>query len=250
MLRIANPCARVLSPGRLCLLKYALVIGVVFASAPGFTLYAQSSNRIFIIEEIQSIERTLKDAKISSKERRELLIQRAKLFHLTGDLENAAQAWNDAAFTESGKRDDAALIEGAFCFLAIGELEKVDASIRMILLTGKDSDVLVKTRYLGALLEAFRSGEITALIQLTSDADYEPYKAAIYYTLWKISGADMYKTKLLSEYPLSPETRIVKELNSSKSLVKASPTAMWLLFPGRNAVLEVSAESHGSAVPD
>jgi hypothetical protein len=66
------------------------------------------------------------------------------------------------------------------------------------------------------------------------DPDYGDLKPAVYYTLWKISGADTYRNRLLAEYPLSPEARVIEDGQT----VTARPLALWVLFPGREGVLQ------------
>lgn len=228
-------------------LKGSLCFFIVILLTRGmaFSLYAQSSERTFLTEEIQSIEKSLKTSDLSGTDRYKMLIRQARLFQLAGNLEGAAQAWTDAAFAEQGKRDDAALLEGAFCFLAMGEMEKAEASVKTVSLTGKDSRLLGKARYLDAQIKAFHFGDVSSLIELITDADYEGYKSAMYYTIWKISGTDTYKTRLLSEYPLSPESRIVK----GKGAVNAAPSALWILYPGLGMV-EVSTETDTATPKD
>jgi hypothetical protein len=231
--------------GRLFFLFF--LINLLLAGGMEFSLDAQSSERTFLGEEIQNIEKSLKSSELSGAVRYQMLIRQAQLFQLAGNLERAAQAWTDAAFAEQGKRDDAALLEGACCFLAMGEMEKAEASVKTVSLTGKDNSLLCKARYLGAQIEAFHSGDISSLIELITDPDYEGYRPAIYYTLWKISDADRYKTRLLAEYPLSPESRIIKDGRS----VMGAPSPMWLLFPGLSIIsVEVSAENAGSVSKD
>lgn len=226
--------------------RLCLFIVIVLAGGMEFSLDAQSSERTFLAEEIQNIEKNLKSSELSGAARYQILIRQARLFQLSGNLERAAQVWTDAAFAEQGKRDDAALLEGAFCFLAMGETEKAEASVKTVSLTGKDSKLLCKARYLGAQIEAFNAGDISSLIELITDPDYEGYRPSIYYTLWKISEADMYKTRLLAEYPLSPESRIIKGARS----VIAAPSPMWLLFPGPSIPDDVLAENAVSASKD
>jgi tetratricopeptide (TPR) repeat protein len=208
------------------------------------TCYAQRQEKFFLTEEIKNIENTLKGSGLSPAKRQETLIRQARLFQLIGNLEEAAESWNKAAFAEPGKQHDAALLEEAFCFLGLGEMEKSETAAKAVMLTAKDSAIQHRAKYLLAQIEAFRSEDLAPLIELISDPNYEPYRPVIYYTLWKFSGTDRYKTRLLSEYPLSPEARIVKEAASAKAGVMIFPSALWLFFPGRHEInLETSEEN-------
>jgi tetratricopeptide (TPR) repeat protein len=197
------------------------------------SLYGQSPGGLSLAAAIGDIETLLGKSGVSGADRRDALDRLARLYQVSGNLEGAAKAWTDAAFAEPGKRDDNALLEGAVCFIALGEMEKAEASIRTVLLTGRDQGTLFRARYLGAQLEAFRSSDTSALIALVDDPDYGDLKPAVYYTLWKISGAETYRNRLLAEYPLSPEARILGEGET----VTANPLALWVFFPGREGVI-------------
>ncbi|MDR2110758.1 MAG: SPOR domain-containing protein [Spirochaetaceae bacterium] len=182
--------------------------------------------------EIQNIEGQLKDPALSGTARHGILLRLARLFGLSGNIEGAAQAWTGAAFAEQGKRDDAALIEGAACLIAMGELDRAEAAVKTVLLTGRERRGLLRARYMGAHIEAFRSGDYRLLTALLDDPEYGELKPAIYYNLWKFFGVESCKTRLLAEFPASPEARIIQDGRR----VSAAPAAMWLLFPGRAGV--------------
>jgi tetratricopeptide (TPR) repeat protein len=179
--------------------------------------------------EIQSIDGKLKDPAVSGTQRREALRRLARLLRLLGNIEGAAQIWMEAAYTD--QRDDEALLEGAACFIALGEMDRAEAAIRPALLSG-DRRILLRARYAAARIEAFRSGNVTAMTAFLDDPGYGDLKPVSYYTIWKISGIESYKIRLLAEFPASPEARIVRE----EGAVSAVPHALWLLFPGRDSV--------------
>jgi hypothetical protein len=211
----------------------------------GAYLYGQSGSggSVLAAAEIQSLEKKLTDRGIPAAERHEALIRLARLSRLAGDLESAARFWTEAASVEPGGRDDQALLEAARCFIAIGEPDKAEANVQRVLLTGNDAGFLRHARYLDAQIKAFRSGDISALAVLVEDPAYGEYKAALYYTQWKISGDSRYKSRLLTECPESPEARIA---GSEDGAVSALPLALWFLFPGREALTLAAA---GESLP-
>jgi hypothetical protein len=150
-----------------------------------------------------------------------------------GDPEAAARTWTEAASIEPDPRDDRALLEGARCFAAIGELDAAGAAVQAVLGTSGDAALLREARYLAAQISAFRSGDVSALTALAENPEYGEYRAALYYTRWKISGDDRYKARLLAEHPESPEARIA---GNKGGAVSAAPLALWFLFPGRENV--------------
>jgi hypothetical protein len=201
-------------------------------------VYAQNQNA-FLAEEIKTAEKIIQTPQVSGADKHAAFLRLAKLLRLSGNIEKAAAAWTDAAFAEPGKRDDDALLEAAYCFIAIGDMEKAEASVKTILLTGTNNAALLKARYLTAQLQAFEANETALLVNLAHDANYEHYKPVIYYTIWTVSHDERYKTQLLLEYPSSPEALIVKGDPSAA----ATDSAMWLLFPARELA------GAGSAAP-
>ncbi|MDR0637263.1 MAG: SPOR domain-containing protein [Treponema sp.] len=214
------------------------VFCALLIAALGQAVYAQNQGA-FLAEEVKTAEKIIQTPQVSGADKHAAFLRLAKLLRLSGNIEKAAAAWTDAAFAEPGKRDDDALLEAAYCFIAIGEMEKAEASIKTVLLTGTNSAALFRARYLTAQLQAFRASETALLVNLAHDANYERYKPAIYYTIWTVSHDERYKAQLLLEYPGSPEALIVK---GDPSAV-ATDSAMWLLFPARELV------SVGSAAP-
>jgi hypothetical protein len=209
-------------------------------------LYGQSvSGGSTLAAETQTLEKKLADPGIPAAERHGILIRLARLFRLSGDPEAAARFWREAAVVEPDNRDDQALLEAARCAVAIGEPDKAAADVQRVLHTGRDAALLRHARYLEAQITAFCSGDISALAALVEDPGYSEYKAPLYYTQWKISGDSQYKSRLLAEYPQSPEARIAE---SEGGIVSALPLALWFLFPGREAITLAPAAGEGPVV--
>jgi hypothetical protein len=116
-------------------------------------------------------------------------------------------------------------------------LDQAEAQAQTVLRTGRDAAAVRNARYLDAQIRAFRSGDFSALASLAEDPGYGDYKGAIYYTQWRLSGDPRYKTRLLDEYPESPEARIA---GAEGGAVSAAPTALWFLFPGREDVVPLA----------
>lgn len=152
---------------------------------------------------------------------------------LSGDAESAAAAWRDAAFS-GAVRDDAALLAAARCLAALGELDRAQADVQTVLLTGRDSAVVAAARYLGAQLAVFRGdpsgpGLLSAFVDDPGYADRRP--ATLY--LLAAAGDPAAGARLKAEHPASPEARL---LAASSDGVKPPGRPLWLLFPGRSAV--------------
>jgi hypothetical protein len=191
---------------------------------PGIPLPAQIGEASSLATEIGKAENLPRNP----GEKYQALLRLARLFQLSGDPERAAAVWLEAANAAPGGRDDRALLEGCRILIALGEYERAGEGIRAVLAGGREK---TGAEYLAALAGAFR-GDDSALVRMAAEADFAPYRGEIYYTLWKISGGAHWKTKLLEEFPQSPEGMIVRDAGG----VRAAATAHWLLFPGRESV--------------
>jgi tetratricopeptide (TPR) repeat protein len=223
---------------------------LIFLLIFSLPLYAQSADTAapgaLVGTEIQNIEKTLGTPALSDSRRHEALVNLARLYELSGNIEGAATAWTTAAAADPANRDDLALVKGAACYAAMGEWEKAEEAVKTVLLTGWNKQTLLRARLLAAQIGAFKSGSNAdgnaALIALLDDSDYGEFKASICYTLWKITGAGIWKDRLLAEFPRSPEARIAAGTDTTESgAVSAAPTAMWLLIPGREGIAAASA---------
>jgi hypothetical protein len=171
---------------------------------------------------------------LGGAERRAALVRLARLYQLAGNLEGAARAWTDAAMAEAVGRDEA-FLEGALAYIALGEYDRARGNLNAVLAGSRDGERLRRARYIAAQLDAFSMGNLGALSALLGENEYREYRPAIWYTLWRVSGDEAYRTGLLAEYPGSPEGRIASGAGAGQ--VSAVPSAMWLLFPGRESVV-------------
>jgi hypothetical protein len=216
-----------------------LALCILGAFVPGPFLPGQSLG-----DEIRNLENTLSRPGLSPADKQNALVRLARLQELSGGIEAAARSWGEAAAAPD-KPDDLSLIRGAWCLAAMGEWDRADAAVRTILLAGRPGPALLKARYLGALSAALGAADFSALKSLTDTPEFETLRPSMYYTLWKTldpagEGAS-WKSRLLSEFPGSPEGRIAAAEDTGGS-VSAAPTPLWLLFPGRGAVIPAPAE--------
>ncbi|MDR2102301.1 MAG: SPOR domain-containing protein, partial [Treponema sp.] len=204
---------------------FLVTVIFLFLPRPGTGgLYGQSRSSGPVSAEIQNLEKKLTQEGIPAAERQRAMIRLAGLFRLSGDLESAARVWTEAALADPDRRDDRAFLEGARCFAAMGELDKADFQVQRVLHIAQDAGILRNARCLGAQIKTFRSGDASLLTALTEDPDYREYRAALYYTQWRVSGDDRYKARLLTECPGSPEARIL-----GGEGVGAPPMVWWFL---------------------
>jgi hypothetical protein len=187
-----------------------------------------------LTDELRRLESTVKNTKAPSGERQEALMRLAQILQLTGDFEGAAKAYGDAAKEESKQAQDRARLEGALCWAALGEMDRALAQIKP-LLQNPQPGIRLKARYVHAQLQAFHAGDLSPLRSLLDDPDYAAHAPGVYYTLWKVSAEEAYKTRLLAAYPQSPEGRILSKAKSSE-MVQPLPLALWVFFPGREGI--------------
>jgi cell division septation protein DedD len=210
----------------------ALLAALFFA---GGNLYAQSVPGQ-LGTEIQSLEQKL----ASPAERHNALVRLAKLRQLSGNIAEAAANWLDAAAADPS--DDAALVSGAYCLSAIGEWEKAAAALRPLLASGRTGPAMLQAWFLDACLRAWSTGDASALTAVAAHPDFAAMRPMIYYTLWQTltrnpeaataaaGNAESWKSRLLAEFPQSPEARAVGSGNSLAVSVVQSP--LWQLLPG------------------
>jgi cell division septation protein DedD len=195
--------------------------------------------------EIQSIERKLADSKLAPAERKRALTNMARIFELSGNIEGAAEAWNEAAKAVPGTLDHQALLRGALCLSAVGEFDRAGAELRPVL-SSPDRRLLSNARFISAQIESLKTGRTEALISLMANPDFTEYKPGIYYSIWKISGDTAARARLMEEFPQSPEARIARDSALETAPVSAAPTAMWLLAPGGAGFSIAQPSSQGS----
>jgi len=189
--------------------------------------------------EILNLEQKLANPIISAYDRYEALTRLARLKQLSGNISGAASNWLDAAAINPN--DDNALIAGAYCLTAIGEWEKAYAAIQPIITSTKRDPAILQALYLDAYLKTWSYLNASSLAALAADPLFASLRPMIYYTLWQIltrnpniagaGSADTWKTRLIAEYPGSPEALIAGSKNGGIA-VSAVQSPLWLLFPG------------------
>jgi len=224
------------------LIKNNHVTGALFAAvlllARG--VYAQNPGPGQLGAEIQGLEQKL-FTEISPAERHDALVRLAQLRQLSGNIAIAAVNWLDAAAADPN--DDAALVSGAFCLAAVGEWEKAALVLRPLLASGKQGLPMLQARYLDASLMAWTAQDASTLAALAGDSEFTTLRPMIYYTLWQIitrnpgvrgaANAELWKSRLLAEFPQSPEARAANpEKHKNSPVISAVQSPLWLLFPG------------------
>jgi hypothetical protein len=213
-------------PGRLL-----LILSFLLMLAPLSAQESASLETFSFQTETARLRELISSPETAPRQRHNLLVELAELLRLSGDNEGAATVWKDAAVAVPGERDDRAVLERAACLMAIGEWDEAAAAVRLVLLTSRNAPgIILRAKYLAAQIEAFTRGDTVALEFYLDDPDYASLKPSIYYTLYIIARDETYKNRLITEYPASPETRLLTDDTIP------FPGAMWLLYPGRESI--------------
>ena len=219
----------------LCCLIFLLTLNI----APVFS----QNKPVQLSAEISAAEKKLSDSKLPASDRKAALETLARLYELSGNIEAAAESWQKAAHAAPGNDGYAGLLQSARCFAAIGEFDKADAALRPVLSAGGNKSLQNKAILLSAQTEALKTGNTAVLNSLLTNPDFADQKPALYYSLWRISADPSYQSaiasRLISEYPQSPEARIVR----SDSLVSAVPAAFWLLAGSESTAVATGASA-------
>ena len=211
-----------------------------------FFLYLSAFSPIFAQNTVSLAAETARLERLSlggqtSQERYNALFSLARLHQLSGNSLEAIKCLDGALAVTPG--DSRVLFEKGKLFISLGEYEKAVEVATVLLAKGGEREYLLLGRFLIAQLEAFRSGDVFTLAALASESDFSEYLSGIYYTIWKLGGLSVWRTKLTTEFPLSPEARIA----GSKAV--PAPTPLWLLFPGREGVHSAATGGAAPAVP-
>jgi len=202
------------------------LIAAFFCLFLGVSAFSQT-NSVSIASEIAALEKKASDSKLSTAERKQSLEKMARLLELSGNVSQAADAWERAALAVPGAAGFQDLLQSARCLAVIGEFDRANATLKPVL--GASGPLLVQARLLGAWIEAFKTGQTGGLNTLLSNPDFAGYKPGMYYAIWRISGDSAVRNamagRLLAEFPQSPEARIVRD----DPIVSAVPAALWLL---------------------
>ncbi|MDR0382947.1 MAG: SPOR domain-containing protein [Spirochaetaceae bacterium] len=211
------------------LTKYFAVF-VAFCAFAVVPILAADINAPYIADEIRAAAAAAEKPSVNTEERHDAYTRLARLLQLSLDVEGAAVAWKNAAYAIPEKRDDTALAQSAVCYFSMGNWEEARSIVKLLLLTVRDdTEVLKKAVYLNAQIDAFDSGSLDALYTIAGNPEYADFHPTVYYTLWQVGGKNEYKTKLVTEFPDSPEACI----SDASKLVSITPHPYWLLFPGR-----------------
>ncbi|MCL2833968.1 MAG: SPOR domain-containing protein [Treponema sp.] len=208
----------------------------IFLAFGYFSLQAQS---VSLASEISRLEKLAEDPAL----KKDAFERLARLYQLSGNREKALEYRMSAA--EPGKRDDNSVLETVKLLISMGEFEKADAELRTILLSSRDAEVQQSALLLNAELEAFRSGDCLPLAYLTDNPGFNADTSGIFYTLWKISGDDSWKSKILDSFPRSAEAAML----SNSSVIVPAMTVQWLLLPPRISASRPESAAAQSAPP-
>jgi len=205
-------------------------------------MYAQNTGSRQLGAEIQALEQRLA-SNIPAAERHGILVRLARLRQLSGNVSIAANLWLEAAALNP--TDDFSLVAGAYGLAAIGEWERAATIIQPLLASGRRGPAVIQARYLDATLRAWTISDISALIALANDPEAAVLRPIIFYTLWWTVSRDpatfgdngeVWRQRLLTEYPRSPEARIViPEAAGASPTISAIHSPLWLLLPGVSA---------------
>jgi len=160
-----------------------------------------------------------------------MFVRLARLRQLSGDIEGAAKNWLEAAAAIPGSVDDDALLACAYCLAAMGEWDRAAAALEP--LTAK----MPRALFLDTGIKAIKTGDLSALAALAENPQYSQMKTEIYFLLWKLSqsgAGEIWRLRLLTEFPLSPEGRLAAGNNAGAIIVKPNP--FWLFLGGLDSL--------------
>jgi|GEM_PF-1737713 len=193
----------------------------VYASSPSVSLSAE-------IFRLQTIASGSSANSHSALERHNAFMSLARLHRLSGNAQGTLAAFEGALslFPADGRT----LLEYGRFLVSVGEYERAAASVAAFMQTNPARDSLIEGWHLAAEIEAFGFGNLHHLSVLAAEGEFAHLHSGILYTLWRLSGSDAYRARLVSSFPQSPEALI------AAGQVSFAATPLWILFPGRDSI--------------
>jgi tetratricopeptide (TPR) repeat protein len=217
---------------------------IVFLTAVTILLYSAfvpfvqaNETSVSLETEIKNLEKTAAAKGVSPVQRHEALVSLARLRQLSGDIEGAARNWLEAAAAVPGQVDDEALLACAYCLAAMGEWDRARTALEPLLAK------LPRARFLYTSINSISTENLFALGLIAGNPEYSSYKNEIYFLLWKTSNgikrdsssAEMWRQRLITEFPQTPEGRLAA---GGASNVSIKPSPFWLLTSGGSLPVE------------
>ena len=193
----------------------------------GQNLTANPTEAVSLSIEISRLEKLSLNG-TDANMRFEAFLALARLYQLSGNSDAVLKSLDAALAVIPGESQ--ALLEKGRLLISLGEYDKAAEAVAGLLTGDREKDVLLQARYLIALLEAFRSGNLRLLSALAEEGDFVEFRSVIYYALWRLGDDSAWKARLAREFPNSPEAVIAQNPAS------AIQTPLWLLFPGRDSI--------------
>ena len=202
-------------------------------------LYAQDVVGSGLEQELLSLRSALETG-IPEGEGYDALVRLARLYGLAGDAASAAECWLGALALRPA--DIFAQVQAAYSLASIGEWERALQLIREPARSAGNGPETLRARYLDATLMAWLSSDLGGLIALAGSAGALSLRPVVYYTLWwtlardplaPTFSAEVWRTRLLQEFPGSPEALILAPTaDGNDPVVHAIYSPLWLLLPG------------------
>ena len=207
----------------------AVCVFFIFSSFP---LLAQNQPpAVSLSSEISRLETLAQgtQAAVPAQARHNAFMELARLHRLSGNHLAALRAYEGARALVPD--DGQTLLEYSRFLISIGEYQRAAVAINALLSRERERELAIQGRYLGAQLNAFHSGDTRLLTALASDPEFAQHHSALFYTLWRLTGLDRYRTHLAAAFPQSAEAGI------AAGRISFAATPLWVLFPGRDSIV-------------
>lgn len=150
------------------------------------------------------------------EKRRSLTLTLAALLEISGDFRKAAERYEEAAFLLKNGSDSSSLLSACADWIVIGEAERAEAMLKVILVTSRDIETLYRARLLSgwAAVISGRHDEACAIARELQATNSEP--AAMLQSmmlLWVASDGlerDSWGLRIKELFGMSPEARLVE----------------------------------------
>lgn len=160
-----------------------------------------------------------------------------------GKFEAAKKSYTSAAALAGSTNSEKLVISAVRCALNSGDAESALSFLKSSVRDSNDAYIQAQIKLYeqwAFLCKANSAKEtekpVAALKSFLSDKSMTSVMPSILLTLWHITGEDSYSSKLKTDFPSSPETKIIKgEIN-------ALPTPFWLFMPRKETAFPEIAQ--------
>ena len=205
-------------------------------------LILEAAQKASVAESISHLSKNIPSLKTDADKKAAFSILGA-MQEQAGKYEDAKQSYAAGAALAGATNSERLVIAAVRCALNAGDFESAQSFLASSVKNSKDAGIVALVKLYGqwaVLCKANNVGEteqaVATLKSFVDDKTMESVQPSVLLTLWHVTGSSAYSSKLKSQFPQSPEAKIVK------GEVSMLPTPFWFFMPRTESALPDIAE--------